>query len=66
MEFPPHTRMPLTIVGLTIALAVFGTVSVVRARALRPWHKTVVIVVMVGVLALVVGWVVFVLPAHWD
>ena len=66
MKFPPHTRIALAIVGLTIALAVFGTVSVIRARELRPWQKIIWIAVILGVMALVVGWLVFVLPAHWD
>ena len=66
MEFPPYARIPLAIVGLTIALAVFGTVSVIRARELRPWQKAISIVVILGITVLVVGWVIFVLPAHWD
>jgi hypothetical protein len=48
----PHTRIPLAIVGLTIALAVFGTVILIRTRALRPWQKTISIVVIRGVMAL--------------
>ena len=66
MEFPPHARIPLAIVGLTIALAVFGAVILIRTRALRPWQKTISIVVILGVMALVAGWIIFVLPAHWD
>jgi len=56
----------LTVLIIFATLAIWGALAVLRAKGLTPVARSVLGALILGTGALLIGWVIFVLPAYMD
>jgi hypothetical protein len=66
LNFPLRVILAFVVIAAFAAIAVWGVVALLRAQWLTGLQRMAGIGGIVLVLALLIGWVIFLWPAYWD
>ena len=66
MNFPLRVILALVVIVAFHGIAVWGIVALLRAKRLTAGRRMAGISGIVLIMALLIGWVVFLWPVYWD
>ncbi len=66
MNFPIRVMLALFVIGAFGGIAVWGVVTVLRAKSLTEAQRMIATGGILLALALLTAWVIFLWPAYWD
>jgi len=66
VNFPLRVILAFAVIGAFLGIAMWGIITVGRAKSLTEAQRMIVTGGIVLAMALLTAWVIFVWPAHWD